>query len=279
LEYIKIEKRLHEKIKTRLKRDCLSDNDAGRYIQEAWFTFNRQKYRKGNKRSIFNRLTNRFNDSKPTEKEKIVRASYLLSATLAKLKNINLGIKRRDHKLFEKCIKANLKKNRMKAIVYANECVELRRIAQIVLSSELSIEQAILRLDTISEISDLIVAVDPILGIVQETKGRLANFIPSVAEKLGEVNTVLGSTMTAMSSFHSLGVKMKIDSVGIKVNSEAEKILKEANDAAEERIRDRFPEMPLELKISKKKSERKMPVDLMASGWKSNSFKQKINSK
>jgi division protein CdvB (Snf7/Vps24/ESCRT-III family) len=167
----------------------------------------------------------------------------------------------------------------MKAIVYANECVELRRIAQIVLSSELSIEQAILRLDTISEISDLIVAVDPILGIIQETKGRLSNFIPSVAEKLGEVNTVLGSTMTAMSSFHSLGVKMKIDSVGIKVNSEAEKILKEANDAAEERIRDRFPEMPLELKISKKKSERKMPVGLMASGWKSNSFKQKINSK
>ena len=167
----------------------------------------------------------------------------------------------------------------MKAIVYANECVELRRIAQIVLSSELSIEQAILRLDTISEISDLIVAVDPILGIVQETKGRLSNFIPSVAEKLDEVNTVLGSTMTAMSSFHSLGVKMKIDSVGIKVNSEAEKILKEANDAAEERIRDRFPEMPLELKISKKKSERKMPVGLTASGWKSNSFKQKINSK
>ncbi len=167
----------------------------------------------------------------------------------------------------------------MKAIVYANECVELRRIAQIVLSSELSIEQAILRLDTISEISDLIVAVDPILGIVQETKGRLSNFIPSVAEKLDEVNTVLGSTMTAMSSFHSLGVKMKIDSVGIKVNPEAEKILKEANDAAEERIRDRFPEMPLELKNSKKKSVSRMPVGLMASGRKSNSFKQKINSK
>ena len=167
----------------------------------------------------------------------------------------------------------------MKAIVYANECVELRRIAQIVLSSELSIEQAILRLDTISEISDLIVAIDPILGIVQETKGRLANFIPSVAEKLGEVNTVLGSSMTAMGSVHSQGVNMKIDSVGIKVNSEVEKILKEANDAAEERIRDRFPEMPLDLKISKNESESRMPITLTASSWKSNSFKQKEKSK
>ena len=203
----------------------------------------------------------------------------MLSATLTKLKYISSGLKNRDQKIFERCIKANLDKNRMKAIVYANECVELRRIAQIVLSSELSIEQAILRLDTISEISDLIVAVDPILGIIQETKGRLASFIPSVADKLGEVNTVLGSSMTAMGSFHSLGVNMKIDSIGIKVNSEAEKILKEANDAAEERIRDRFPEMPLDLKISEKNSQRRIPVALTASGWKTNSFKQKKNRK
>ena len=220
-------------------------------------------------------MASRFNDSKPTEKEKIVRASYLLSATLTKLKNINLGLKRRDQKIFERCIKANLDKNRMKAIVYANECVELRRIAQIVLSSELAIEQAILRLDTISEISDLIVTVDPILGIIQETKGRLASFIPSVADKLGEVNSVLGSSMTAMGSVHSLGVNMKIDSIGIKVNSEAEKILKEANEVAEERIRDRFPEMPLDLKISKNNSENRMAVALTASSWKTNSFKQK----
>jgi division protein CdvB (Snf7/Vps24/ESCRT-III family) len=203
----------------------------------------------------------------------------LLSATLTKLKHISSGLKNRDQKIFERCIKANLDKNRMKAIVYANECVELRRIAQIVLSSELSIEQAILRLDTISEISDLIVAVDPILGIIQETKGRLASFIPSVADKLGEVNTVLGSSMTTMGSFHSLGVNMKIDSIDIKVNSEAEKILKEANDAAEERIRDRFPEMPLDLKISEKNSQRRIPVALTASGWKTNTFKQKKNSK
>ncbi len=203
----------------------------------------------------------------------------MLSVTLSKLKHISSGLKNRDQKIFERCIKANLDKNRMKAIVYANECVELRRIAQIVLSSELSIEQAILRLDTISEISDLIVAVDPILGIIQETKGRLASFIPSVADKLGEVNTVLGSSMTTMGSFHSLGVKMKIDSIGIKVNSEAEKILKEANDAAEERIRDRFPEMPLDLKISEKNSQRRIPVALTTSGWKTNTFKQKKNSK
>jgi division protein CdvB (Snf7/Vps24/ESCRT-III family) len=199
-----------------------------------------------------------------------------LSATLTKLKHISSGLKSRDQKIFERCIKANLDKNRMKAIVYANECVELRKIARIVLSSELAIEQAILRLDTISEISDLIVAMDPILGIVQETKGRLAGFIPSVANKLGEVNTVLGSSMNSMGSFHSPGVNMKINSVGIKVNSEAEKILKEANEVAEERIRDRFPEMPIDLKISDNNSKSRRPVALTASGWKtSNSFKQK----
>ncbi len=93
--------------------------------------------------------------------------------------------------------------------------------------------------------------------------------MPLIFRTLEPIQLPLNSPMTAMSSFHSLGVKMKIDSVGIKVNSEAEKILKEANDAAEERIRDRFPEMPLELKISKKKSESRMPVGLMASGWKS----------
>ena len=185
-------------------------------IQEAGVTFNKQIFRKRRKKSLFKGLANRFKDSKPTEKEKIVRASYLLSTTLTKLKHISSGLQRRDQTIFERCIKAHLEKNRMKAIVYANECVELRRIARIVLSSELAIEQAILRLDTISEISDLMVAVDPILGIVQETKGRLAGFIPSVAEKLGEVNTVLGRSMNAMGSVHSSGVNMKINDIGIK---------------------------------------------------------------
>ena len=96
------------------------NNDAERHIQEAGVTFTGQIYRKGRKKSLFKGLTNRFRESKPTEKEKLVRASYLLSTTLTKLKHISSGLQRRDQTIFERCIKANLEKNRMKAIVYAN---------------------------------------------------------------------------------------------------------------------------------------------------------------
>lgn len=197
-----------------------------------------------------------FKSPEPTAKERMLKASYLLDTTLIKLRNASSGLKKRDQMFLDKCIEAEMNDNHMKAVIYANECAEVRRLARLVMSSELAIEQAILRLKTISEVSNVMVAVNPILSVVQDTKGRLTGIIPSVADKLGEVNAVLRSGMGEIGSIYS-------PKPVVKSNGEALKILKEASEAAENRIRERFPELPQELEASEGPG---IPVALTALG-------------
>lgn len=184
---------------------------------------------------------------------------YKLEAALNKLRQMSTGLKRRDEKFFSKCIEAQISKNHIRAIIYANECAEVRKMARLTISSELTLEQAILRLQTIGEISDMMVTIAPIVEIIQETRGRLAGVIPSVAGKLEEVNSMLHSSLVEMGSVYSPEVGNQ-DS-----NKEAVKILQEANAAAEETIREKFPELPSNL-TSQELEEARIPVALTATG-------------
>lgn len=169
---------------------------------------------------------------------------------------------KKDERFFSKCIEAQIAKNHMKAVIYANECAELRKMARLTISSELALEQAVLRLQTIGEISDIMVTVAPIVSIVQETKGRLVGAIPSVAGKLDEINNMLHSSITEMGSAYSSQTD------GQSSNREAIKILEEANIAAEEKIREKFPELPSDL-TSQEFEETSVPVALTATGGES----------
>lgn len=141
--------------------------------------------------------------------------------------------------------------------MYANECAEIRKLAKLIFSSELALEQAIVRLQTASELSDVIGAIVPIVGIVQETKGRLTGIVPSVSEKLDGITDMLRNSMGEMGSVYTSTTGSR-DS-----DREAKKILEEANIAAEEKIREKFPELPEELH-DVKEPEARIPVALTA---------------
>lgn len=172
-----------------------------------------------------------------------------------------MGLKRRDAHFFYKCIDAQLNKSFDRAVLYANECAEIRKLAKLLLSSELALEKAIIRLQTISELSDVVGTIVPILGIVQETKGRLKGVIPSVTGRLEEVSGMLNSSMTAMGSMDA----STSGSTGL--NPEVKTILEEANAVADEEIREKFPTLPQELHATEiVEDDARIPVPLTATG-------------
>jgi len=185
-------------------------------------------------------------------------AAYLLESTSNRLRSLSEGLKRRDQRFFAKCIEAEIAGNHTRAIIYANECAEVRKLARLVISSELALEQAALRLQTINKLGDVMVTIAPIVEIVEETKGRLSGIIPSVSANLNEVNSVLKSSLSEMGS---VGVNENVENSG-----EAMKILREANLTAEEKIREKFPQLPEDLETSEAFAESKIPVALTATG-------------
>lgn len=170
-------------------------------------------------------------------------------------------MKKRDQKFFLKCIEAEINHDHSRSIIYANECAEVRKLARLVISSELVLEQAALRLQTLNKLGDVLVTIAPIVEIVEDTKGRLVDIVPSVSDKLNEVNSVLKSSLSEMGSSNMLEDPSSN-------SSEAMKILEEANLTAEEKIREKFPNLPEELEASEELKFR-IAVALTATGGSS----------
>jgi division protein CdvB (Snf7/Vps24/ESCRT-III family) len=211
------------------------------------------------KSPLFNKVKKWFTPKKATFKENMNIAIYHLKASSDKLRRNSSALNRKNQRLFQKCIEYKLNNKPERATIYANECAELKRLAQLVLSSELALEQAIVRLETINELSDVMGSVLPIISIVENTKNRLVSVIPSVSERLGEVTQMIQSSIVEMGSTPHLSSSQP------NLPFEAKKILEQANSVAGERIREKFPELPIELSTSQQSSI-KIPVALTATG-------------
>jgi division protein CdvB (Snf7/Vps24/ESCRT-III family) len=148
-------------------------------------------------------------------------------------------LQQRDKEMFQRCIGAQLSKDTAHAALYANECAEIRKMAHITLSSELALERVILRLQTIEEFGDVMAQLAPVIGVVRETRGRIAGVIPEVAGELGEVNSMLSDMSLETGEVQDQDIEMAAS------NSEARKVLEESSVIASQQIKERFPELPM----------------------------------
>lgn len=173
-------------------------------------------------------------------KERIEQALFRLNTQKAKLEQTSMRLQQRDKEMFQRTVGAELSKDVSHARLYANECAEIRKMAHIVLSSELALERVILRLQTIEEFGDIMTQIAPVIGIVRETRGRIAGVIPEVANELGEVNDML-SDMSLESGGVEGDQNYEIQASG----GEAQKVLEESGLIAEQQMKERFPELPV----------------------------------
>ncbi|MEM2904607.1 MAG: Snf7 family protein [Candidatus Bathyarchaeia archaeon] len=171
-------------------------------------------------------------------KENIAHAIVKLRSQKEKLGQTGVRLHQRDREIFERCIGAQLSKDHSRAAMYANECAEVRKMAKLVMSGELALERVIIRLETVEEFGDVMAQMAPIIGIVKETRTRLAGVIPEVAMELDSVNSLLSNTLveTGASTVTSADIEAS--------DAEALKVLEEATAVAEMKMKEQFPEIP-----------------------------------
>lgn len=172
-------------------------------------------------------------------KERVDQALYRLGTQKEKLEHMSSRLQQRDKEMFQRCIGAQLSKDSGHAALYANECAEIRKMAHITLSSELALERVVLRLQTIEEFGDIMAQIAPVIGVVRETRGRIAGVIPEVANELGEVNEMLGDMELETGQVQDQSVDMQASS------AEARKVLEESSAIASQQMKERFPELPI----------------------------------
>jgi division protein CdvB (Snf7/Vps24/ESCRT-III family) len=175
-----------------------------------------------------------------TLKDRIEHASFKLQTQHEKLEHMYSRIQQRDKDLFQRCVGAQVSNDLGHARIYANECAELRKIAKIVLGSQLALERVILRLETVGEFGTIMSQLAPVMGIVKETKSQIAGIVPQVANELDEVNNVLGELTEETGEISSTNNMESIE----PSDGEAKRILEETGLIAEQRVHDHFPDLP-----------------------------------
>jgi division protein CdvB (Snf7/Vps24/ESCRT-III family) len=171
-------------------------------------------------------------------REKVTKTIYRLNLVQKKLDDSRLRMERKHKSLFNKCVKSQEAKDSAVAIMYANECSQVRKMAQTVITSQLAIEQVALRLETVKDFGDIATEVMPATKLIHALKGRLAGVIPEVSMQLGQIGQTLDSLVL------EVGEATVQTGSFITSGEEAERVLAEATAVAEQKVRSGFPQLP-----------------------------------
>lgn len=144
----------------------------------------------------------------------------------------------RDKALFAKIVDAYTKHDTARANVFANELAEIRKMERLIINARLALEQIVLRLRTVSELGDVVSTLGPAVGVLRTVRAGLVSVFPEAENELGEIGNLLSGIM--IEAGQGSGMTLNFDAV----NEDAQKILSEAATVAEQRVKEKFPELP-----------------------------------
>ena len=144
----------------------------------------------------------------------------------------------RDKSIFARVVDAYTKHDAARANVFASELAEIRKMEKLIMNARLALEQIVLRLRTVSELGDVVSTLGPAVGVLRSVRTGLASVFPEAENELGEIGNLLSGIM--IEAGQGSGITLNFDSV----NEDAQKILTEAATVAEQRIKEKFPELP-----------------------------------
>lgn len=171
-------------------------------------------------------------------KSRILRAVQCLRGQMERLEQIENQLLRRDKELFTSATHAYTNHDTARATMYANELSEIRGLTRIVMQSHLALEQIVLRLETVELLGDVVVTLAPATTVLKTVSDDMGWVIPEAEKEFENVSELLDGMLV------EAGLR-KGEAFDFRSASEnAKRILEEASKLAEERIKERLPELP-----------------------------------
>src|SRR5574340_215614 len=181
-------------------------------------------------------------------KPKIDEAQKKLQLQIIKLDSISKKLKEKDEFIFKKVVEAVRSHNKPYSQAYATELHEIRKMTNMVVGAKLSMEQIQLRLNTISELGDVVVTLSPCMSIIKGLGSGLSGLMPEANSSMQDLSNILGDIMAGASV--SAENNFTIDTT----NADTTQILEEAHAILEGHVRQTLPDLPPGLPATDRKS-------------------------
>jgi division protein CdvB (Snf7/Vps24/ESCRT-III family) len=155
-----------------------------------------------------------------------------------RLDKTNERFSERDKSIFARIVDSYSKHDMPRANVFANELAEIRKMEKMIMHARLALEQIVLRLKTVSELGDVVTTLAPAVSVLRSVRTGMSSIFPEAERELGSIGNLLNGII--IDAGQSTGLTINFESA----NEDAQKILTEAATVAEQKIKDKFPELP-----------------------------------
>jgi division protein CdvB (Snf7/Vps24/ESCRT-III family) len=173
----------------------------------------------------------------PGLKKQITTVLQRIEVQKQKLNNAQSRFEQRDATLFKRTVKALSERDTMRANVLAGELAEIRKVEKMLMHASLALESVSLRLNTVSELGDIVTVIAPAAGVLNNIRNGMSGVFPEAGNELENIGTLL--TDIVSTTHQETGVPVNIGTASL----EAEKILTEAEKAAERKLKEQLPEI------------------------------------
>src|SRR5437867_2409370 len=173
-------------------------------------------------------------------KPRIEEAQKKLQMQIAKLDSISSRMQEKDQVIFKRVVLAMQSHDASHARVLSGELSQVRKMNKMVSSARLALEQIELRLNTITELGDVVVTLSPAMSVIKGIQGGLSSMMPEADQSFGQISDLLGSIMADSGQI----ANTEINGFNGGLNEDSMKIIEEASAIVEQNMKDKFPDLP-----------------------------------
>ncbi len=180
-----------------------------------------------NKVDVKNKLNTVF--KRDPLKPKIDNAVNKLQLQVTKLEAMITKVNEKEGALFKKIVDALQRHDSDVAKALSNELAEVRKISRMLNQTKMALEQVSLRLTTITDVGDVMMALGPAVSSVKGLRSRLGKVLPGAEGEIGSIQAVLEGVMGSLNA-GGTGINISTGS-----DAEIDQIMKEASAVAGQR--------------------------------------------
>jgi len=174
-------------------------------------------------------------------KNKMYDAGKKMESQILRLEQTHTKLKQNYDHIFKKiveCKRNGNNENESRAKTYAIELQEIKKAKNKIAEAKLAMEQIKLRLNTVSELGDIVVTLSPCMSLIKGLAPSISTLMPQMHTSMEDLSNMFSDMLTDSS------LSQESMTPTYQGNTDTDAILQEAHNVIEGKTRTAMPEPP-----------------------------------
>ena len=161
-----------------------------------------------------------------------------VNSQVSKLDIILNEIKTKDYETFRSMLSSVKDNNTLNSRISLSNLAQIRKLIKIVSLSKVVFENLNIKLNTVSNIVDLVSILSPGIALVKNVRSSLISYMPESKYEIGSISDLIGGILLDAGQIGSYTINFET------ANEKASYLFNEASLIAEQKIKEEFPDLP-----------------------------------